>query len=75
MAPLLDPICAAALDADVLLVGHQAINMAVKAALSGRRDPQDLAAFRQANDEVDVWDVRARRLVERLRVAAPGQGD
>lgn len=53
---------------NVLIVAHQAINMAMKAALSGRDDPASALEFKQANDEVDVWDTVSRGLVERFKV-------
>jgi len=52
-----------AIDGDVLVVAHQAVNMAMKVALSGRSDIASAASFRQRNDQVDVWDMaRAQRL-------------
>lgn len=57
---------------DVLIVAHQAINMAMKVALSGRRDVASAAKFRQQNQQVDVWDmVRG----ERLEVFAVSSGE
>ena len=67
--PLLAQLHASAEAGEVLLVAHQAVNMALKAALSGRRSIADLETFRQGNDEVDVWDVRRREATERVRVS------
>ncbi|MBN2081970.1 histidine phosphatase family protein [bacterium] len=48
---------------NVLIVAHQAINMALKVALSGLTDVDSAATFRQNNNEVDIWDaIRGRRL-------------
>ncbi|MCH9674221.1 MAG: histidine phosphatase family protein [Gammaproteobacteria bacterium] len=54
--------------APVLVVGHQAINMAMKSALSGLTDATSLKSFMQANNEIDVWQVAPARLIERLKV-------
>lgn len=70
VAPLLAELRAAAVAGDVLVVGHQGINMALKAALCGREDNAALAAFKQGNDEVDVCDAQRGDVVERLRVSA-----
>jgi len=59
--PLL-ALAGAARAGDVLVVGHQAVNMAMKAALSGRSDLESLRDFLQGNGEVDVWDPAGRRL-------------
>ena len=60
--------------ANVLVVAHQAVNMAIKVALTGRADVASAATFRQNNDEVDVWDLHDAVLLERFRIepAAPG---
>ncbi len=57
-----------AAQADVLIVGHQGVNMAMKAAVSGRGDAASAQSFRQTNDQVDVWDPVSRRRVETFRV-------
>ncbi len=66
--PPLERLYPAALSADALVVGHQGINMAMKVAMSGRCEPLAAQSYRQANDEVDVWDVTTRRRVELFRV-------
>ena len=68
VTPLLDALRPEAVEHDLLLIGHQGINMAIKAALSGCTDAVEVAGYKQANDEVDVWDVTVPRCVERLRV-------
>lgn len=65
--PLL-ALAQAARVADVLVVGHQAVNMAMKVALSGRQDLESLRDFLQGNADVDVWDADGRR-IERFTVA------
>jgi probable phosphoglycerate mutase len=53
---------------DVLIVAHQAVNMAMKVALSGETDVDSAGSFRQHNDQVDVWDMAARQRLETFRV-------
>jgi probable phosphoglycerate mutase len=55
---------------NVLIVAHQAINMAMKVVLSGRRDVASAAGFRQQNHEVDVWDMARGERLESFTVAA-----
>ena len=57
-----------AIDGDVLVVAHQGVMMAMKSAISGQQDLESLATYRQANNEVDVWDFFARHLLERIRI-------
>jgi len=54
--------------ADVLIVAHQAVMMAMKVALTGRTDAQSAAQFRQNNDEVDVWDAKKLERIEMWKV-------
>ena len=53
---------------DILLVGHQGINMALMAAMSGREDLASLGDFRQRNDQVEVWDLERGERLERFAV-------
>ena len=53
---------------NVLLVAHQGINMAIMSAISGRTDLEDLANFRQRNDQVEVWDLSKGVRLERFEV-------
>ena len=53
-----------------LLVAHQGMNMAVMALLSGRTDLKSLSDFKQANDQVEVWDTVQGRRLERFSVSA-----
>lgn len=53
---------------NVLIVAHQAVNMAMKVALSGRTDVASAAVFRQNNDEVDVWDMEQGARLEVFRI-------
>ncbi|MEK9785592.1 MAG: hypothetical protein VW546_06260, partial [Gammaproteobacteria bacterium] len=52
---------------DLLLVGHQVVNMALKAELSGCFEPRCLEQFRQANDEMDMWSIVPARSIKRLK--------
>jgi len=54
---------------NVLIVAHQAVNMAMKVALSGRSDIPTAATYRQNNDEVDVWDMDRGERIEVFKVA------
>ena len=67
VAPALDALRGGATTGDVLIVAHQAVNMAIKVALAGRLDATAVAGYRQGNDQVDVWDVTSGRAVERLQ--------
>ena len=55
-------------DGNVLIVGHQYVNMALKAQLSNRFDSRDLLEFKQANDEIDIWDYQSRRSIDLIKV-------
>lgn len=65
----LEQIRPQAASSNVLVVAHQALNMALKVAISGRTDVASAATFRQGNDEVDIWDVAANRLQDQFRVS------
>lgn len=62
----LAPLAAAG---NVLIVAHQAINMAMKVVMSGRRDMASADSFRQQNHEVDVWDMERGARLEVFTVA------
>ncbi|MCA8967067.1 MAG: histidine phosphatase family protein [Planctomycetes bacterium] len=68
VAGLLAALRAPASAGDVLVVGTQGANMALKAALSGDVTVSSVAGYKQANDEVDVWQADPPAFVERLRV-------
>lgn len=68
VAPALDELRPLATGGAVLIVAHQAVNMALKVALSGRRDIESASQFRQNNDEVDVWDMAAGVQLERFKL-------
>ena len=53
---------------NVLIVGHQYVNMALKAKLCNRFDSIDLLEFKQANDEIDIWDHQSRRSIGRIKL-------
>jgi broad specificity phosphatase PhoE len=56
---------------DVLVVAHQAIMMAFKAALSARAEVSDALSYKQNNDELDIWDTEKMQRIEKLRVECP----
>ena len=51
-----------------VIVAHQAILMAMKAALSGKQDKETLAAYKQANDEIDLWDYERALILRRVKI-------
>ncbi len=59
---------ALAIGGDVLIVGHQAVNMTIMAVISGCFDVSSLASRRQRNDEIYVWDMARGRLLDRLQI-------
>jgi probable phosphoglycerate mutase len=65
----LGPLAAAG---DVLVVAHQAVNMAMKVALTGRTDVASAESFKQNNDEIDVWDMERRARLEKFRIVPAG---
>ncbi len=52
----------------MVVVAHQAILMGMKAALSGDLSPQTLATYKQANHEIDVWDVEHAHISQRIDI-------
>lgn len=65
----LDSLRALAIAGDVLVVAHQAVNMAMKVALTGLTDVVSAESFKQNNDEVDIWDMQGRCRLEKFRLA------
>jgi probable phosphoglycerate mutase len=55
---------------DILLVGHQGVNMAIKAQLSNCFTRECLNSFRQDNDEIDLWELDPAYSAGRLRIAS-----
>ncbi len=53
---------------DILMVGHQGVNMAIKARLSNCFSRECLSSFRQKNDEIDLWQLSPARSLRQLRV-------
>ena len=66
--PLLSNLITMSADQNVLMVGHQGINMAIMSALSKRQDLGSLADFRQRNDQIEVWDSARGERMERIDV-------
>lgn len=52
----------------IVIVAHQAILCAMKASLSGKVDLATLASYKQANYEIDVWDIEKAVIVERVDI-------
>jgi broad specificity phosphatase PhoE len=51
---------------NVLVVGHQVVNMALKAKLSNCFTVACLSSYRQRNDEIDLWEIMPPRSVTRI---------
>ena len=52
----------------LIIVAHQAILMGMKAALSNDLRPETLASYKQANFEIDVWDVENAGILKRIDI-------
>ena len=52
----------------VVIVAHQAILMAMKAALSGDLGRETLATYKQANNEIDLWDFDRGEIRQRVNI-------
>ena len=52
---------------DILIVGHQGVNMAIKATLSDCFNQECLSSFRQSNDEIEVWQLDPGKLIGRIK--------
>lgn len=61
-------LASAKLESDQLVVAHQAVNAAMKAVLSEKKDTASLKAYMQGNDEIDAWEPSVGRLVERIKL-------
>ena len=70
VARRVEPVLPALLDTPghVLIVGHQGVNMALKAKLSNCFTVGCLSSFRQRNDEIDLWEITPPRSVMRISV-------
>jgi broad specificity phosphatase PhoE len=55
-------------EGDVLIVAHQAVLMAMKAAITGRTDVDSALDFKQSNDEVEIWDMNRALRCEKFSV-------
>ena len=68
VANRVEPMLKALLDTsgDVLIVGHQGVNMALKAKLSDCFTVECLSSFRQKNDEIDLWETTSPHSVIRI---------
>jgi len=66
--PLLQEVTGNCLRSDVLIVAHQAINIALKIALSGVNDLEHRQRYKQANNVVEIWDVESPSLLETIVV-------
>ncbi len=69
--PALERLRPQALAEDVLAVAHQAVFMALKVAITGRTDVASARAFKQNNDEVEVWDLARKECYARFKVDVP----
>ena len=70
VAHRVEPVLQVLLDmpGDVLVVGHQVVNMALKAKLTNCFTVEDLSSFRQNNDEIDIWEITPPCSVMRISI-------
>ena len=70
VAGRVEPVLQALLNTpgDVLVVGHQVVNMTLKAKLSNCFTVECLSSFRQNNDEIDLWEITPPHSVMRISV-------
>ena len=54
-------------EGDMLIVGHQGVNMAIKATLSNCFSQECLTSFRQSNDEIEVWQLDPAKRIGRIK--------
>jgi len=68
VARRVEPLLSVLLDTSghVLVVGHQGVNMALKATLCNCFTVGCLSSFRQRNDEIDLWEITPPRFVIRI---------
>ena len=52
----------------LVIVAHQAILMAMKAALSGDLGPATLASYKQGNNEIALWDYERACIRDRIYI-------
>jgi len=57
----------------IIIVAHQAILMAMKAALANDLRPETLAGYKQANHEIDVWNIEQASILTRIDINHRGQ--
>lgn len=67
LQPLLEELRESAATGNVIVVAHQAIMMAMKAALTGDYSVAAAFSYKQNNDEIDIWDLQALQRIEFLR--------
>mgnify|MGYP003324564469 CR=1 FL=1 len=70
VAGRVEPVLQALLNTpgDVLVVGHQVVNMTLKAKLSNCFTVECLSSFRQNNDEIDLWEITPPSSVMRISI-------
>ena len=66
-APLL-ALEKAAIEGNVLIVGHQVVNMAMTLVISRRSEVDSVIFIPQNNDEVDAWDIERGERIEKFTV-------
>ncbi len=68
VARRVEPVLPALFDTPghVLVVGHQGVNIALKANLTNCFTVECLSSFRQRNDEIDLWEITPPRSVMRI---------
>jgi hypothetical protein len=51
-----------------MVVAHQAIMMAMKAALTGEYSVEAAQSYKQNNDEIDVWDLELLKRIDFFKI-------
>lgn len=49
------------------IVAHQGILMAMKSVISGSTNPSVLNAYKQRNDEIDIWNLQSGKQIRTVR--------
>jgi broad specificity phosphatase PhoE len=57
-----------AIGGNAMVVAHQAIMMAMKAALTGDYSVEAAQSYKQNNDEIDVWDLESLKRIDFFKI-------
>jgi broad specificity phosphatase PhoE len=71
LRPALGDLLEPSLNGNTMVVAHQAIMMAMKAALTDDYSVAAAYSYKQNNDEVDVWDLRTLNRLDFFKFECP----